>query len=217
MKKSILFLALHFTLIGIAKPQIVVPDPSFGTNGFASFFVTIAYQSGSTFPYNILFDDEGRVVVQAIHSTYLPDIFYAVRFLPDGTVDMGFGEEGFARGNFCISDELTHDMAFSPDGSIYVVGSELWSGSQQQLGGILKWTPSGDLDLSFGPDGTRMFAFGTGPCSLNAVDVQSDLKPVVVGGAIPTTNDAISFVCRFNLDGTYDESFRQEGFVYLPA
>ena len=94
-------------------------------------------------------------------------------------------------------------MAVAPDGSVVVAGATTMGGNAV----VLRLTPSGAPDPSFGPGGVRVFDFG-GADAAHAVAIQPDGRIVIAGTG--AAGRAI-LVTRLFPDGTPDPSFDGDG------
>ena len=128
--------------------------------------------------------------------------FFAARYLPDGTLDNSFGTNGAVTTLINARCEA-FALALDTSGNIVVVG-----GSQGDLA-IVRYTPSGQLDTSFGTTGIVIT-----PVNNNAlghdIAIQSDSKILVIGFTGTTEHIVL---LRFNADGTPDTSFGNNGVI----
>ncbi|HLV68895.1 MAG TPA: delta-60 repeat domain-containing protein, partial [Polyangiaceae bacterium] len=101
------------------------------------------------------------------------------------------------------------------DGNLYAAGV-LGSGTDNQMV-LVRITPDGELDESFGEDGLAVLNVVEGGATetARAVAVQSDGKIVIAGHAEHDPDaeypDADLVVARFDADGTLDETFGEDG------
>ena len=186
------------------------PDTAYGAGGLAqSFICTNCINS----PAHLEFDPQGRVVVvgEVKQGAAAPTDVFAARYTLEGEVDSSFGVNGIARGVFCTSQDKVMDMAIAPDGSIYVAGYEYWGAFQNNPAAILRWTVDGELDTTWGPQGT--FTMDLSPSTTNAagIAVQADGK-LVVGGYYHQ-NGIRMLLARLNTNGTFDDTFGSNGLV----
>ncbi len=110
--------------------------------------------------------------------------FAVSRYLGGGVTDATFGTNGgtvtFVPGYIAVT---TSSMAAQPSGDIVTVGTASASGLTAFA--LARYTPAGQLDTTFGTNGTVITTFGGGinspSISANGLMVQSDGKIVVVG------------------------------------
>jgi uncharacterized delta-60 repeat protein len=153
---------------------------------------------------------DGRFVLAGRASTTGLDFRYAVaRFLPDGTFDPSFaGGAGFLLTPAPIEDSgQINDIVIGPDSSIYAAGS---TGTGEERDSVLlKYTPGGALDTSFGFAGISNLGV-PGDDGALALAFTPDGKLAVTG---TTGNGAANniFVARTTLTGAFDASFGAGG------
>lgn len=143
---------------------------------------------------------DGRIVVSLYRQI--------VRLLPDGTLDETFGTGGITvipSTHFFWSSRFT----IVPDGSIYWTGFGR-DGSTVRKFVLVKLSPDGIPDESFGPNGVKLF----GPDSQRSHDIRFDGAHLWVVGSplVGSSNTNGASVARVNLDGTLDETFGSGGF-----
>lgn len=149
---------------------------------------------------------DGRFVLAGRASTTGLDFRYAVaRFLPDGTFDPSFaGGAGFVLTPAPIEDSgQINDIVLGPDASIYAAGS---AGTGEERDSVLlKYTPGGALDTSFGIAGISNLGV-PGDDGALALTFTPDGKLAVTG---TTGNGAANniFVARTTLTGALDAAF----------
>ncbi|MGH2960350.1 MAG: hypothetical protein ACRDKE_12145, partial [Solirubrobacterales bacterium] len=153
---------------------------------------------------------DGRFVLAGRASTSGADFGYAVaRFLPDGILDPSFaGGAGFLLTPSPIENfGQINDIVLGPDASIYAAGS---AGTGEERDSVLmKFTPGGALDASFGSGGIANIGV-PGDDGALALAFTQDGKLVVTGS---TGNGAANniFVARTSMTGALDTSFGAGG------
>jgi uncharacterized delta-60 repeat protein len=162
-------------------------DTTFGINGY------------STIPNALIINGicqqgNGKILVSGTGSLIT---FQVMRFLPNGMLDVTFGENGITESSFGVVSDLAVDELFR----IVVAGQDIFGNFQ-----LTRFLRDGNLDYTFGYSGT---AFGpSGFCA--SVALQSDGKIVAAGG----DNSGNATVVRYNNDGSIDLAFESgpEGF-----
>jgi uncharacterized delta-60 repeat protein len=194
-------------------------DSSFSTDGRAKITTVprVQFTAGMLQP-------DGKIVTAGWHSPLVDDqtgsVPLLVRYLPDGTLDGTFGDNGVVTGsNSGISDpayaEFVVDAALQSDGKIVTVATSRSSGPQEIV--LRRWNADGSVDSTFGTNGRVSTAYpttcgdsGTNGCPLlaSSVVIQPDGKIVVVG-ELPRTNvrNAAPVFARYNPDGSLNTSF----------
>ncbi len=148
-----------------------------------------------------------------------------VKWTSEGKLDPSFGRSGVADYTSSTLGE-TDGMAIAVDANHRVLVTTESYDSGRETGALLRFTPKGELDSTFGIGGIidfgeltpDIFAHGGGLC---CVRVDEKGRVVVAGfkaeppgdgsGVVQTT----TFVARFNDGGVPDESFGHHGFVTI--
>ena len=155
------------------------------------------------------------------------------RLRPDGSIDSTFGVNGalplFA-GNQPMSNA---SLLLQPDGSIIAIGTvafpDLAAVSQAKVA-LIRLTPDGTLDTSFGAGGTAIADFGgsgfvgafassgalqpDGKIVIAATTEGPPIFPNAPGPQVPIRLTGVG-VARFNVDGTPDLTFAGRGGTML--
>jgi uncharacterized delta-60 repeat protein len=142
---------------------------------------------------------DGHIVVGGELSPGGSYIVMLARYTSSGTVDSTFNGTGYVITQVGATYSDTWGIALQPDGKI-VVSATAGSGMA-----LLRYTPGGTLDPTFGTGGI-VTMYGLEPF---APAIQSDGK-IVLGGLY---NDYHGFVERFNANGSFDASFGSGGLV----
>ncbi len=130
----------------------------------------------------LLVDPEGRVLVGGELDWADYSYFCLVRYLPDGTLDPSFGDDGLAihGGDGYYAQILS--LAQQADGKIVAAG---WTDrmSKSLTLAVLRYTTTGALDRSFSDDGDAIIGFGAEPrSSASAVAVRGN--QIVAAGRV---------------------------------
>ena len=210
-----LALSCGLTLLvgGAVADYLEVPAPVVKTSEVNS-------QGANTAPTFVVID--GRVVINNGNKDVLKKIaiqndgkvlavgqsdgdFSVLRLDKDGILDPAFGNQGYASVDFG-GDDIGESLVIQSDGKIVVAGT---SSDIDSYITIARFTPSGNLDLTFGVDGKVKTKVHTGCCERSySVGLQSDGKIVVSG-----TGSYDYLISRFNPFGTLDVTFGSYGFV----
>lgn len=164
---------------------------------------------------NLAFDDDGRQSIDIDDGEGLETLL-AVELQSDGKiVAVGYSSEGrivLTRltndgqldSTFALDGTLDwyngfgRDMAIQPDGKILVLYDS----------GIMRFLPDGSLDRH----GRTITDFGNGSDRAWAATVQADGKIILAGESTPPfSSQKYMALARFNLDGTLDKSFDENG------
>jgi len=183
-------------------------DPSFGTGG--KVVTDFAGQLDEAFAVAV--QDNGRIVAagRADESdvSALGD-FALARYLPDGSLDPGFGVDGKVKMDFTGAggDDRVNAVAVQTDGRLVAAGHALddWA--------LARFMQDGTLDPSFGTGGKVTTGFAGGGTAAGLV-AQSDAKLVAAGTADAGTGSGPDFaLVRYRPDGSLDPGFGVAGKV----
>lgn len=129
-----------------------------------------------------------------------------------GAPDPTFSEDGIAEAP--LMEGRVWSTVVQPDGRIVVAGSSGWAftfGEPSDFA-VLRFTPDGRLDPSFGGDGMVTIAFASGAAQAHGVALQPDGRIVAAGcTGCDWTGASDVAVARLNPDGSLDPSFGAGG------
>jgi uncharacterized delta-60 repeat protein len=150
----------------------------------------------------------GKIIVAG--TTNGSSDFMLARYNTDGTVDASFGDKGVVISDIGSSNDYLNAIAIAADDKIIAGGSVYVNGISQFT--IVRYSPDGTIDPSFGSNGVTTTNFDNIPSSLTSLTLQPDGKIVATGITIP--NDGGDFaLARYNADGSPDLSFNTTGRV----
>ena len=140
--------------------------------------------------------------------------FGLARYLPDGSLDTTFANDGTVSTN----SVWARSVAIQADGRIVVAGAISVAGELPHYDvALLRYTPDGALDTSFGSGGMQTTSFGAGWWEdeiAAAVALQRDGKIVVVGTSTPVDwvwEGSAIVLARYATNGLLDQSFGDGG------
>jgi uncharacterized delta-60 repeat protein len=186
-------------------------DTSFGSGGytitdFGSIYdaaQAVALQPQATGPSKILV--VGLTDVVGHKGALIGEVALA-RYNANGTLDTTFGTNGKVITGLSRGFQYVSSVAVDSSGRIVVAGE---TGSPT----LLRYTPNGALDTSFGTGGVVITTLG-GVNINEAAVVQPDGKIVLACDPFdPATNTREFSVARFNVNGTADSTFGSGGVV----
>ena len=192
-------------------------DSSFGTNGMAAPTI-----SDFNLTYQVALQDDGKIIIAGdglCDSCSAPASIkpLAARFTVDGLLDTTFSADGL---NFPIETGAFTDIIVQPDGKIIAVGWRQPADNSAIL--LTRYLANGELDESF--DGGDIFALEPGFIFTDLGDeerayaaaLQADNKIIVAGWALDAdTNQPVSFIIRYNENGSLDTTFDTDGIVLI--
>ncbi|MGI6414288.1 MAG: Calx-beta domain-containing protein [Thermoguttaceae bacterium] len=181
-------------------------DPSFGNGaGWVTTDVGRGFWDGGTAAVPYPADAGEKILVGGLARAKFASYDWALaRYNGVGTLDTTFGGLGPSApgtvqtdlGTSTTYQERVEDMLVDGEGRIVAVGTP---------SSLVRYTPEGRLDREFSSDG--IVDVGFAPAAVALTRNQSQI--LVLGTREATTKDFA--VARYNLDGTLDTSFGQEG------
>lgn len=155
-------------------------------------------------PYGLEVQRDGKIVVAGVAG----GAFGVARFLPTGRPDPGFGGDGMVQTDVraCCWD-VAFDVAVQPDGRIIAAGASVpVAGGRGGDVAMVRYTPRGELDRSFGDEGIVITDIDAGPDAAFALALQADGRPVLAG-----LSGGRLAVLRYSRGGRPDPSFGSGG------
>jgi len=196
---NIIFLGCSLSVTG----QSIVLDPTFDSNGFNEIpFGTHDVGEG------LAEQTDGKIVVigTSEDGAGIPAIVLA-RYNTDGTLDTGFGFNGFVLISTGNAGDEGRAVAIQSDGKIVACGV---SGNGPFIEGVVvRYLADGSLDNTFGTNGVAYIAPAHDVVPEDLL-IQPDGKIVVAGTGYPTVEGDF-MVARLNADGTMDTNFGTAG------
>ena len=129
------------------------------------------------------------------------------RYSSDGTLDAGFGSNGYAVLDVVGDGERAYAMAVQPDGKILIAGRAAASVGLF----VARYNADGLLDTDFGTGGATTKAVGSNLTAARALLLQPDGGIVLAGFADFGSNGSDTLIARVRADGTFDPGFGQHG------
>lgn len=170
-------------------------DQTFGDGG-----VVVFAPSPATSGMAIALDAQERILVAGDAES----VFYARRFLPDGSIDSSFGTNGIAEQAFGLGFDVALDVNVDLDGKIVVVGSIASSPESAGAAGIVRYRSDGTKDATFGVMGQIILnGWGAGGIVFDATE-----RPLIAG-----SSDHGGVLARLMPDGSLDSTFGVNGMV----
>jgi uncharacterized delta-60 repeat protein len=208
MKKSGLLLSIPW--LGHAVCAQMALDPAFGAGGM----VVTSFGPRLEMAYNLVLQADGKIIAvgnfDPLIGVYDSDLLL-VRYHTDGTVDSTFGTNGLTLVDV-NGDEHAFDAMIQADGSIVVAGTSFNTPGTDKL--VMRFTPNGVLDPSFGNGGVVFIDDSFQFEHLRAMALQADEKIVVAGGGFDGAFATV-YLARLNTDGSLDSTFSDDGKLEL--
>lgn len=185
-------------------------DNTFGSNGKVE---TDFNPSGSELYRAVAVRDNGKIVAAgSIESQSNGDDFMIVQFLPNGTLDANFGNNGKSIFDFNGDNDNLNDLAITSNGKIVVVGNVISSKATNNFAAA-RLFPNGQLDTDFSYDGKVETDIQSGTDGAYCVVLQDDDK--IVAGGVCTTSDLNYCMVRYMPDGSLDNTFNSNGIAII--
>ncbi|HXY50951.1 MAG TPA: delta-60 repeat domain-containing protein [Terriglobales bacterium] len=185
-------------------------DTSFAGTGKVSTDFFGANDSAS----GVAIQSNGNIVV--VGTTTNPKLgtgteFALARYLPNGTLDPSFGDNGEVANSFLGASDVGAGLAIQSNGQIVVVGNDGGGGHSV----LARYNSNGSLDTSFGTGG---YVSVSNPALADALALQADGKIVVASvGLLIQPGVSYGSVGRFNPDGSVDTTFGTSGVTAFPG
>ncbi len=179
-------------------------DSSFGVNGVMTATIANLVSAFKTIPQA---DGAWLVMGMAVTNITLGD-FGLARYLPDGSLDTGFGSAGVVNANLRAGSKSPQVLAVQPDKKILMAGVVV-----NEIA-TLRFLPDGRRDPDFADNGLKQLMLSSEQ-QQNVLDiaVQADKKILICGDFVNSSNLARSFFLRLNEDGSVDNTFGINGSI----
>ena len=190
-----------------------VLDNTFSDDGIAE--IRIANSSFGEDRVTNLILKADRIYFSSPSYTGSKDVIGIACLENDGSFCSEFGNEG--KKNIEISDAIgsygARVMIEHPQGGFVIAGGVKFDFFDENSLYLLKTDNLGTVDLSFGVNGLTIFSLGEDiKTGVNDLIIDSENKIVTGGGAFNDQElDNNFFISRFNLDGTLDTGFGNNG------
>lgn len=186
-------------------------DSTFGTSGLAS----APSANDGDGVRGVIVQPSGKIV--AIGYVASPNYIHgwdyrAARFNQDGSLDSTFGTNGVYDNDITGRHDVPRGYAVQPDGKIILAGDVEYPGGGRYRITLMRITPNGQLDTTFGDAGIWM-----DDRNLTSNIYRATATPA--GKIIVTGRDrdlGRSIVFQLNSNGTLDTSFGSGGYLYFP-
>jgi uncharacterized delta-60 repeat protein len=174
--------------------------------------------SSSEQAYTVAVLDDGSIVIGGFSGGGA----FLAKLQENGQPDLNFGSAGIAVHDLGTQAEPSgeiYDLAVLPDGRIVAAGAS-GAGSNDQQAVVARFTPSGDLDPTFGSGGVFRTNPTAGYDEPYALEVLADgriLAAGIRGQGAGEGLDGDTWILRLTADGQLDQSFGAGGESVLPA
>lgn len=178
-------------------------DITFGEEGVVKIF-----DGGNHLLTALHLQDDGKLILSLKEWTSSDYTVSIVRLDTDGNYDETFAADGiFSMGEFYSGNDLAIERIFTnEEGSVYC-SAQRSIGEMHDLR-LLKFTGSGEKDITFGSEGS-VTVFSEENIWYSASCIKLDGDNIIFIATLP--DDHILKVAHLNADGSYDISFSSDG------
>ncbi|HLU67634.1 MAG TPA: hypothetical protein VKZ63_15230 [Kofleriaceae bacterium] len=167
----------------------------------AAFGAPVLPGATGMLPLALAEQPDGAVV--AVAGDSLTGELVVARYLPDGSLDDGFGESGVVTRTLAANDYAlrtgTHGgLLILPDGRILIGLASASDDGLTESGVLLRLLPDGTPDESDGPGGVTAVSIGPGSTSIHALALDSEGRLLAVGRTWTAGGGSDFLALRFN-------------------
>lgn len=203
-------ICLAFGALFVGSRQVLVAAPgdvdtSFGKAGLVTIHPGPA--AADEWAHSIVVQLDAKILVGG----YVNAGYGLVRYNSDGTLDANFGSGG------AVVSRVSYDsftaIALQSDAKIVVGGATSFDAGPFRFS-VVRHTPNGSLDQTFGGSGNVITSFGGAGDFATDLVVQSDGKVVLAGYSEAGADrgfDQDFALARYNIDGSLDSTFNGDG------
>lgn len=195
---SLLFLLMSTVFFA----QYGTLDPSFGWEGIATASVGRYENIGAA----IALQPDGKIVIAGYATDTGTNEAAIARFLPDGSLDTDFGNDGTLHFPLTSTGSLQSyitSVSIQPDGKI-LMGGYTWDITPEDMAAV-RLNPDGSFDSSFGTGGI-VIADGGGNEASESMVLLDDGSFLLAG-----YQNTKSVVAKFTSNGTLETNFGNNG------
>ncbi len=201
-------------------------DHTFGKEGKA----TVDFKGAADHANTIAIQADGKILIAGYTKSKDKD-FAIARFMPNGSLDLSFGDKGRVVTDFKTyqfprsgeeslqeemfgskSDDVVNDIDIRSDGRIIVAGYA--TGGVVRKFALAQYLPNGSPDLAFGKSGKLVHRVGLFDEEIKSIMVQPDGKVVAAGSSeYNYPGKSYFLLTRYLEDGKLDKTFGDAGSV----
>ncbi|MFO7791191.1 MAG: T9SS type A sorting domain-containing protein [Bacteroidales bacterium] len=209
MKQIIILSVIFIAFINISYSQIEgTLDTTFDADGKVITDLGFTYDE----IYDMAIQNDGKIVVTGDE---YDDYFKIARYNPDGSLDSTFGTNGVVITDF--GSAPSSNIAIQSDGKIVVAGTIFYNVEDSHHDFcVARYNTDGTIDTTFGSMGmvtTEFVDTVSADDQVRGMAIQSDGKIVVAGIVDEGTTQWNFAMARYNMDGSLDLSFGENGKV----
>ncbi len=185
-------------------------DSTFNNNGYIMTQILPEEDLKTSEAKRVLIQPDGKILVAGFYDNFGVDQITLVRYLPDGTPDMSFGDSSIVKSYFYQLWDFPHTLGLQSDGKIIVSGYTI-SDTDYDVA-LMRFNTDGSVDSSFGVNGRVMTQVGSSHDYAYDMVILDDDKIVLTGS---THNSTIvdGILVKYTANGQLDASFGNNGIV----
>ena len=194
-------------------------DKSFGSGGRVLTAIDHSESAIEDVAYAMAMAEDGKIVLAGVTGSF-PTDFAAARYLPNGKLDITFGNRGKVVTDLS-GDDKAAAVAIQPDGKVVLAGRGVNNGNDWAM---LRYMPNGKLDTAFGEEGIISLDFKGGEDKVGGMALRPDGTIVLggiayIGAVICYDENGLSRGCdkygvalaQYTSDGALDTAFGSRG------
>jgi uncharacterized delta-60 repeat protein len=186
-------------------------DTDFANNGV--FTYELDYEANL---YSAVLTPEGKIILAGSTTDYLSYKVLLIKLNANGSLDNSFAGVGVVAQRVSLvvdnAEDIGFDVTLDANNNILVCGSS--TGADYEVRPVvLRFTPNGALDTSFGTNGVATIPTLEWGSDFKGIVVQPDGKIVATGAYGSGLLWWVLLVVRFEADGSLDTSFGNGGVV----
>lgn len=186
-------------------------DNTFGTNGYYLYNA----QGGSSFAYDMELLPSGQILVAGATSiTAANPQFTMLRLNSNGTLDQTFGINGFFNNDIGSSEDYARKILIQ-NNKIILVGSSKLPGFSTNRLALTQCDLNGQIDPTFGTNGTTVFQNATGSSCFGQSAVIGSNNDIFICGDAYINNVYYPLLAKVSSSGIPYTSFGSNG-VLIP-
>ena len=184
------------------------PDTNFGPGGVSRTKPSVAVQT-------LELQNDGKIIAAGTISAGNTNNFGIARYDSAGRLDTSFGSSGKTSIDFAKLNDIAIDVAVDEFGRILVCGEATYAKTNPAAVGydavIVRLTPSGKLDGTFGSGGKTRLDIGGAQDEFTSIALQADGRIVVAGEGRYPGAKADVLTARYTADGQLDSTYSDDG------
>ncbi len=207
--KTFLLICFYVFISNLHGQNIAVFDSTFGINGK----ILTDLNNSDDYGFSVFIQSDDKILLGGATYNGLITQSAIVRYLPNGNIDLGFGNNGFVittiENNYNINSIICQS-----DAKIIAVGMCSNNGNPPKTFTVIRYQSNGQIDSLFGVNGIVQTNLGNNYDLSRKVVLQTDGRILVMGESHAATGANYNFgLVRYNPDGSLDNAFGNQGIV----